>query len=109
MNLNFILVWIYLYDNISWDRLSDNSTVSVKEAGYDSPDSCRFEDLYTYKDGLFKTSVEITPLGKKVYDDLKKLAKDDYVSLSEPFPDIHQLEYGNKSISMHVKFEYNYR
>ena len=93
-----------LTEKFSWDKLSNHSSIYSRCAGYDSPDYCEFQKLYTYKTGFFKTHVSLTPLGERVYQDLKKLAKKDGVSLSEPYP-----ETGNWGGSMKVKFEYQYK
>ena len=91
----------------------ENSQICIVENGYDGdPDSFRFKPLYTYKNGFFKTTVSLTPLGERVYRDLKRLAQNDQVFLSEPTPKISSIQaYGKGSIigSMIVKFSYRYK
>ena len=47
----------------------------------------------------------MTPLGERVYQDLKRLAQKDQVSLSEP---IRQITHGGSGL-LYVEFQYRYK
>lgn len=110
----FILSYATMYlDGISWERLSKITSVYEIKAGYDEPDSVCFRDLYVvHKPMLFKgPRVELTPLGERVYRDLKELALKDQVLLSEPYQKVgYGKAYGTSTYhgSMRVNFTYKY-
>ena len=94
---------------IPLNMLSDNSSIYEKHVGnasYSDPDSCGFRELSTYRNGLFSTKVSLTPLGERVYRDLKRLAQKDNVVLSAPFPHVSTSRYSSNTGSMHVTFNY---
>ncbi len=83
-------------------------------AAYESDeDMIFFKDLYKLKEGFFtKDRVLLTPLGGKVYADLKKLAEKDGITISEPLEKItyHKALGSSNAIgSMYLRYSYDYK
>lgn len=90
------------------ERLSGDSPVYRILNGYEESDRCGFRELYICMNGFFVTHVKMTPLGERVYQDLKRLAQKDQVSLSEPIRHITPTPHGNNG-SLYVEFQYRYK
>ena len=109
-----------IYEKIKSDELE---TV-VADAGYKTPAIAKlliddgiipvfpYKRPYT-KEGFFKKDhVVLTPLGKRVYDDIKKLAQKDGITISEPLEKITRGKaYGKGQTvgTMYIKYSYRYK
>jgi len=59
-------------------------------SGYDGPDAVHFKRLYILEENFpSKKRISLTPLGKRVYNDLVELAKNDGVVLSQPIAEYY--------------------
>lgn len=97
-------------DTFPWDRITCESSIHKKgsEEGWRY---CRFKELYTEKKGVFKPRAELTPLGYRVYEDIKGLALKDNIKISEPISKVYTYSYRGKGwakAGLVVKFEYSY-
>lgn len=97
-----------LNDVLKWDRLLPSTSVYSRVAGYDEPDSIMFQKMYIIKTGVFRATLEMTPLGNRVYTDLKRFAKADNVSLSELIPEVTGSGTRYATGIMWVEFSYRY-
>ena len=94
-------------------RIPPHCSVCKSWAAYESDkDTLMFNDLYELKEGFFKNRVVLTPLGERVYSDIKRLAEKDGISISEPIEKITNGKAYGKGYTngnMYIKYSYQYK
>lgn len=95
-------------------KIPPQCSICKSWAAYESDmDTIMFNDLYELKEGFFtKNRVVLTPLGERVYSDIKKLAEKDGISISEPIERITSGKAYGKGYtngSMYIKYSYRYK
>ena len=95
-------------------KIPPNCSVCKAWAAYEcDEDTIMFNDLYELKEGFFtKDRVVLTPLGGRVYGDIKKLAQKDGITISEPLEKItggKAYGKGHTVGAMYIKYSYQYK